>query len=192
MNGKILAPLFLLVFTSVACVKKESKKVNLPDFKKISSQNSERLKSLMPTKSGFRCDLIGTETKEVFMEISKKEGVKKVTIRDFESASQVSILGATIEGFRTISFEMEEKEELDEVGNKILEGTSHLIKTEDSNVTVEGSIITSDGLLIMDEQNNAKFVLTHLVKDEDGNIERVSEENTVTIENCEPFEASTF
>ena len=186
MKLKNLATALLLSVVSVSCVKVESKKVEIPNPKKVSP-----IKSM---KAGLRCDLLGSESKEVFLIITEKDSKTSINIHDYLDAERISLMGATIEGFQTLSFNMEESEVEGEEGEEprtLLVGSSTLLKTKDAVVDIEGSLILSKATLYLDKEFSGNIVLTHKVRSELGTKD-VDSDNSISIENCEKAEASFF
>lgn len=184
MKLQTLATALLLAVVSVSCIKVESKKVDAPKLKKADPLTIKQL--------GLRCDLLGTESKEVFLVITEKGPKTNIKIHDYlEDGDRIALTGARIEGFQTISFNMEESEVEVEEGQgprTLLVGSSILLNAHE--MLVPGvTIITSKATLYLNKEYNGNIILTHTMRTETG-ISTKDEENPISIENCEKDEAS--
>lgn len=193
MKNNVLFSLLCLSLLTVSCVKSSDTKVDIPKFKKM--------EPISVKKKGLRCELLGSEeSKDIFLEITKDEKTK-INIYDFQDENRISITGAVIEGFQTISFTMNPFEVL-EGGNwdgsplPVMIGDSSVIKTKDAIIVLEGEaenpdrkVITSTATLSLDAENNGIMYFTHTIKSESG-ISQMSGLNSAQIENCQAFEAT--
>lgn len=174
--------LLSLTLMSVGCVKSSDTKVDVPKLKKMEPITIKKL--------GQRCDILGTESKEIFIETSIKEGGEmQLTLRDFISDDQVSLDSATIEGFNTLSFTLSETEK---DGQELLTGTSSVFKTENAVINSEYKVLTTKATLLLDQHFNGTMTFTHMVKISDTSFGSEDDSNIVSIENCEAFEARTL
>lgn len=161
----------------VSCAKTKTNKVEIPEVKEIDT--------VVERKSGLKCNLYGiTEQKEIFLRLQVKDGKQIVSFHDFIDDKRVSIIGAMIENYRTLSFELTETI----VDEKIVSiGSSILLPSE--KLDIDGEVITSTGRLTVDYGFRGLLEVSHIVKIDDNKPMTTKFEKLVKIEACDKFEA---
>ncbi len=162
----------------VSCVKVEKKKVDIPTIKKVESYTVK--------KNGYKCELSGEiEHKEIFLKIEKKEGKISVSLNDFIDSSRISIVSATFENYKMISFS------LDSNDNGSMTGTGILSHVNLSSLSDEGKVISLTGKLTLDAgMTSGKLEQKMLISREDKSLFETEYISLAQIENCEEFVAT--
>lgn len=176
----LISVMFLSVLTS-SCVKTKTTSVEMPEIKKIDP--------VIQRKSGLKCNLIGvSEQKEIFLKIDVNAGKQTVSFHDFIDANRVSIINATVEGYRTHSFELTETIVNEE--KKVSIGSTILLPSDDLKLNVdEGKVITSSGKLTLDYGYRGQLEVSHVIQTDEGTIKATRFEELAKIEACDRFEA---
>jgi hypothetical protein len=181
MKLRTLISVLLLSVGTISCIKPKKTTIDIPEIKKMDP--------VIVRKSGLKCNLLGvSEQKEIFLKLDVKDGKQTVSFHDFIDANRVSIVGATIEGYRTLSYELTETIVNEE--KKVSIGSSVLLPSDELNLNIEeGRVITSSGRLTVDYGFRGQLEVSHVVKTDEGTIKATTLEELAKIEACDRFEA---
>jgi hypothetical protein len=182
-----LITISLLSMVSISCVKTKMTTIDMPEIKTV--------EPVIKRKSGLKCHLLGaTEQKEIFLKLAVKDGKQTITFHDFIDANRVSILGATIEGYKTFSFELTETiiddETIEGDETKVSIGNSSIFPSTEVKLNEdEGRIITSNGKLTLDSGYRGQLEVSHWVINDELKNKHTPFEELAKIEACDKFEA---
>jgi hypothetical protein len=181
MKFRGLISIMLVSLTAISCVKTKTTSIEIPEIKKVDP--------IVQRKSGLKCHLLGvSEQKEIFLKLDINNGKQTVSFHDFMDARRVSIVGATIEGYKSFSFELTETIVDDQT--KVSIGSAIFLHSEELNLnSVEGEVITSSGKLTLDYGFRGQLEVSHLIKTNEGTIKATKFEELAKIEACDKFEA---
>ena len=174
----ILSLLFLSS-TLTACMKVSDKKLNPPQVKKINKLSLE--------KSGYRCDLFGSEgSHEIFLSFETIDSEKRVTFYNFSGPSKISLGLATIGDFTLLGFKMIELDD----GHQTLRGKATLIHSHSTKLTEDGSVRNIIGRLTLNKDLTGVLEHRFYITNDDYSSHFTDFESFAEIRNCEPFKVS--
>ncbi len=163
-----------------ACVKTKTSETKIPEFKKS--------EPIVIKKSGFRCDVTGrnennkSESKEIFIQLEKKESIVKIKFNDFTSGDRISVVFGSFDGYKLLGFDMTD------VNNELI-GESVLLHDDASSLSLDGKVISGTVKLTLDKDLNGKLKRKLLISKEDSSLTSTEFEDLAEISNCEKLEA---
>lgn len=172
--------ILIALFALSSCVKTKTSETKLPEFKKA--------EPIVIKKSGFRCDMAGinennkSESKEIFIQLDKKESTVKIKINDFTSGDRISVVFGSFDGYQLLSFDMADE-------NNELIGESILLHDDMSSLSLDGKVISGTVKLTLDVNLNGKLERKLLISKEDRSLVSTEFEDVAEISNCEKLEA---
>jgi hypothetical protein len=175
-----LALILITLFAMSACVKTKTSEAKVPEFKKS--------EPIVIKKSGYRCDMAGinennkSESKEIFIQLDKKDNTVKVKFNDFTSGDRISVIFGSFDGYKLLGFDMEDE-------NNELVGESVLLHDDMSSLSLDGKVISGTVKLTLDKDLNGKMERKLLISKEDSSLTSTEFEDVAEISNCEKLEA---
>lgn len=174
---KVAFLLTILLFM-VSCVKSKKTSIALPKTK----VETPRVNKYTLKKNGYKCDIFGeTEHKTIFLELDKKEDGISVSLNDFIDVSRISIIGATFDNYKMMSFGLVENED------GFLTGTAFLSHSDLSSLGDNGKVTYVTRRLTLNADITSG-TLERVVRD-DNSLLTTEFTSLAQIENCEKFEA---
>lgn len=180
MKHKQLTLILITLFAMSSCVKTKTSETKLSEFKKT--------EPIQIKKSGFRCDVIGinennkSESKEIFIQLEKKESTVKIKFNDFTSSGRISVIFGSFDGYKLLSFDMAD-------GNNEMVGESVLLHEDISSLSLDGKVISGTLRLTLDESLNGTIEQKLVIRKEDSSLSSTEFEDVAELSNCEKHEA---